>query len=317
MKERLLDKGYAALNEKKFEEALELFVSMGINGVETPQTELAIVICLVELGRIEEAIEHCERILKEIFTEDILDVYISLLLQTDQFEQAEKVIDDVIANEAISELYRMKLQNLLQIAEKGTGGKNVSFQTREQINEVENILLHGHDVTKQMELISMLETVDVQSILNVLKRYLQDEKKNPVLKSLIIQVLNNKEIDEDILVCKFGKSSVINPKLLEDRAFHFGEEVSKIFSKYIENDNPAVFQVLNEHWNYYVFSHYPFVLEPEDAKLWAVSLYIFGVRMYDIAEEQEEIEKFYLHHKDPVENIIKRFVDSVDMIHEP
>lgn len=313
VKERLLDKGYEALNEKNFEEAYELFKSMETNKIHTMQSELAIVICLVELSRIEEAIDYCEKILKEGFSEEVLDVYLSILLQMEYFEKANEVIIPVLKNEEISDLYHMKLQNLSQIAEKGTDSRNISH-TKEQIKEVENILLHDSNVTKQMEIVSILETMNIESILEVLKEFLRDDTKNPVLKSLIIQVLNNKEVDEEIQVCKFGREVMINPKLLDEEAFLFGDEVSKLLSQYIENDNPTMFQALNEQWNYYVFSYYPFVLEPRNKTLWATALYVFGARMYGIPIENREIDDYYRYHEKEIDEIVSRLKNNPDMI---
>ena len=84
-----------ALKERKFEDALRCFEILRQYNAETEQTELASVICLLELKHMEEAKEKCEQLLETgaVLFGDILETYVTILVQTNDYEGVIETVE--------------------------------------------------------------------------------------------------------------------------------------------------------------------------------------------------------------------------------
>ncbi len=101
LSERYIDQGFLALKEREFEEALRCFEILRQYNAETEQTELASVICLLELKRIEESKKQCEKLLETgtVLFGDILETYVTILVQTNDYEGVIQTVEEVLADE--------------------------------------------------------------------------------------------------------------------------------------------------------------------------------------------------------------------------
>ncbi len=103
LSERYIDEGFLALKERKFEDALRCFEILRQYNAETEQTELASVICLLELKRMEEAKDKCEQLLKTgvVLFGDILETYVTILVQTNDYEGVIETVEKVLQTKDI------------------------------------------------------------------------------------------------------------------------------------------------------------------------------------------------------------------------
>ncbi|MGQ0440882.1 hypothetical protein ACT4UT_31505, partial [Bacillus sp. B-TM1] len=76
LSERYIDEGFLALKERKFEDALRCFEILRQYNAETEQTELASVICLLEL-KLSHTFQEYHQIIQLLFP---VTVHTSLLL---------------------------------------------------------------------------------------------------------------------------------------------------------------------------------------------------------------------------------------------
>lgn len=64
LKERLLAEGMEALKGKRYKEAYTYFVQLEQLQWHDDDVQMALVVCLFEMGQIEEAKERCEQLLE-------------------------------------------------------------------------------------------------------------------------------------------------------------------------------------------------------------------------------------------------------------
>ena len=90
-----------ALKERKFEDALRCFEILRQYNAETEQTELASVICLLELKHMEEAKRNVNSCWKQelYYFGDILETYVTILVQTNDYEGVIETVEKVLQNE--------------------------------------------------------------------------------------------------------------------------------------------------------------------------------------------------------------------------
>lgn len=79
----------------EIEDALRCFEILRQYNAETEQTELASVICLLELKHMEEAKEKCEQLLETgaVLFGDILETYVTILVQTNDYEGVIETVE--------------------------------------------------------------------------------------------------------------------------------------------------------------------------------------------------------------------------------
>lgn len=119
LSERYIDKGFLALKEREFEDALRCFEILRQYNAETEQTELASVICLLELKRMEEAKEKCEQLLETgaVLFGDILETYVTILVQTNDYEGVIETVEEVLQTKDIIPEQKEKLAQLALFAQ--------------------------------------------------------------------------------------------------------------------------------------------------------------------------------------------------------
>ena len=162
-----------ALKERKFEDALRCFEILRQYNAETEQTELASVICLLELKRMEEAKDKCEQLLKTgvVLFGDILETYVTILVQTNDYEGVIETVEKVLQTKDIMPDQKEKLAQLALFAEGMLNEGDASlvdsnFELDEFTNEI-----FGENFGQKLRAIQRLSLKDLDLALPVLKKF--------------------------------------------------------------------------------------------------------------------------------------------------
>ena len=149
---------------------------------ETEQTELASVICLLELKRMEEAKDKCEQLLKTgvVLFGDILETYVTILVQTNDYEGVIETVEKVLQTKDIMPDQKEKLAQLALFAEGMLNEGDASlvdsnFELDEFTNEI-----FGENFGQKLRAIQRLSLKDLDLALPVLKKFLIDEEQHPI-----------------------------------------------------------------------------------------------------------------------------------------
>src|SRR5690606_8883706 len=107
LKERLMEKGLEALTNKKFSEALTFLTQAQEFERGNHEIELGIVICLFEMGELEQAKENCLVMLKEDVGDyfHVLQIYVTILIQLGQYDEVKTTIEAVLDEDAVPPEY--------------------------------------------------------------------------------------------------------------------------------------------------------------------------------------------------------------------
>ncbi|MCX8046615.1 MAG: DUF3196 family protein, partial [Anoxybacillus gonensis] len=263
LKERLLSEGMDALKGKRYKEAYIYLKELEQLELHDDDVEMALVVCLFEMGQIQEAKEKCERLLER--GKGDWTVYISMLVHLQQYDEVVTVI--------------RKLQQkgfdctsflpLLQFSEK-----MIRSQYEQQAKQYEPIF-ESDQWLKQLRILQQLDSRIVLSIAPIFARYLCDEEKHPIVKTTMLHMLRKAHVIEPMTVKKFGQTTTVVPAELDDRKQNdWIEQVLHIVEQTWAKQNPTMYEWCEQIWLRYMFMTYPFLPEGSEQQ-WANALYTY------------------------------------------
>lgn len=294
LQKRLLDKGMEALQKKNFDEALTLLQQTLEYDDTLDEVQFGIVICLFELGYLEEAKEKCYSMLKQDVGDyyDVLQLYLTILVQLGNYNEVESTIEAVLQEDKIPPQTVESFYKLLDFSRKMNANEEVEEPRHIEVSK----MMDSDSVQEQWNVVQALrnERIGISYSYPLLDEYLLDETKHPIVKTAILQMFMEKDIFREVSVEKFGQVLPINTAELYEIDTHtFTHEVLEELDRVLGNENPSLFEVAKEMWFRHLYVSYPFISQPENASVWAAGLHKVGYDLHGIEIELEEIAELY------------------------
>ncbi len=296
--EKLVTKGMDALKRKKFSDAHSYFDQSLQIEPDHPQARFGLALSLIEQSRLEEAKEITEKMLKEDIGNyfDILQVHISLLVQLGQYNEVVVMLEGIMEEEKLPANLAESLYHLLHFSRQMVDGETkieMDDEAKKPPNELLHMLNYGSP-DKQWLAIQMLGKMPTHVFVDSIKEFLLNDENDPVLKSIILQLLKEKNVEEQIEVHKFGKKYKVNILNLED-VFHekFGKNTLELVANKLESQNPSLYEAASQVWWHYLFALYPISPEPLNPSIWAAALHKTAVQLFGLEDDVLEIANEY------------------------
>ncbi|QOY33994.1 tetratricopeptide repeat protein [Anaerobacillus isosaccharinicus] len=296
--EKLVGKGMEALKEKKFSDALSFFEQALEIDPDHPQGRFGVALSLIEQSRLDEAKAVTEKMLKEDIGSyyDILQVHISLLVQLGQYDDVVAMLEGIMGEEKLPANLAESFYHLLHFSRQMVDDGPL-IDVTEEIQVPPEDLVHMLNTgvpEKQWLAIQMLGKLPGQVFFEAITQFLKTEEHDPVLKSMVLQLLKEKNIEEKVEIHKFGKIIIKNVSDLEN-VFHekFGKDTLVLVSEHLESENPSLYEMISHVWWHYLFALYPISPEPLNTKLWAAAIHKIGGEMTGMDIDELQIAKQY------------------------
>lgn len=296
--DKLVGKGMEALKEKQFVTALSYFTQALQIEPNHPQGRFGVALSLIEQSRLEEAKDVTKNMLNEDIGNfyDVLQVHISLLVQLGQYDEVVTILEGIMSEERLPANMAESFYHLLhfsrQMVEDGTT-LEIADEHQEPPEELLQ-MLNEESIEKQWLAIQMLGKMANRVFFEAVKDCLKNKKFDPVLKSIILQFLKEKNIAETIEIHKFGKVVKLHTTELES-VFHekFGKNTLAVVAEQLENHNPSLFEMASQMWWHYLFVIYPIVPKPLNPNLWAAAIHKTAAEMTGLEEDDLQLAKLY------------------------
>ncbi|GMB07435.1 tetratricopeptide repeat protein [Thermolongibacillus altinsuensis] len=288
LKERLLEKGMEALQAKRYKEAYEWLEQAKQFDADDADLELAMVVCLFELGEAKEAKKRCQALLEQ--GKGDWSLYLSILIHLQQY-------DEVIATIERLQKEGRDCTPFLPLLEFSK--KICRSSAENEIKQLTSSLLEQDDWEQHVQIIKQLENKYIEPIVPVLNDYLSDERKHPFVKTMILRLLMSKQVKQVVTIQKFGKMMQCSPiQLDENEQAAFADEVLSIVENKFTQQNPSLYEWVKSIWLRYLYMMYPFVPDEFPAEQWAEALYAFVQQcqgqqteaLHPLIEEIQKIE---------------------------
>ena len=318
--DRYAEKGMDALINKQFEEAATYFEEAIALNEELYNAQFGLVVVFVELGKYEEAKLRCKSILQKGLGDyfKTMEMYLMILLQLNEYEEMEATINALSKEGYIPLDKEEHFNNMLSFSRRMSDERKTAFVEEEEIvSEFEEELdLFSKSDQEQLILVSRLKNENIRKYIDEIKDYLQSPEGHPFVKTTLLLLLKEQELQDECDVEKFLKHVTVVPAQLEDiHTSDFFRKTVLILEEQVAHENPSLYDLARQLAERHHFLMYPF--EPkESAECWAAAHHMLAeqyqgeedneiriARQYDVDCEQVMKIIEYLQHIEDISSI--------------
>ncbi|WP_339195168.1 DUF3196 family protein [Solibacillus sp. FSL R5-0449] len=217
MMDRLLNEAKYLAENNQYKEANELFEQALLLG-EGDEVSLSIfAYSLYEEKNFERAKQVCEELLAigpNMYFE-VMELYLTICMQLRQFKQVEKIIESLFDEQLIPEHEAEKFERLKNLNAHIAENQESHFQAPiiegDELEEFTAAEFLEMSAQQQMMRIHELTEKNIRPYSEELKAVIENESIQPFIKSLLLILLVEQEVNLDVTVSKFGQSKALNP----------------------------------------------------------------------------------------------------------
>lgn len=265
-KQEMEDEAFRALQDKRYKEALKMFDHLLSYAVDHQEIALGKLTCLIELGRQQEAEEVCEQLIarKDQNYYSYLHIYATLLFQAQKYNEVTELLELVPVHNDIPEPFRSQLEKLQHVNEnlQSEQEDEVAIVTKKELEEA----VENEDTIAQWHLVNHLHQTKLNTYIELFKKMLVDAAVHPVIKTVIIGLLQAESVDEEIEVSKFNQHILINPSTFPFMTEHpFRKQLRHELGD-LEDENPSFYAFSEQLIDRYFYVNYPLTPELDEVE---------------------------------------------------
>lgn len=293
------DNAFRSLQDKRYVEALKSFDNLLYYGINRQEIALGKLTCLIELGRQGEAEEMCETLIakKDQDYYSYIHIYATLLFQSHKHKEVDEELEPVLQNQDIPEPFKSQLKKLYHVND---------HLMQEQVEE-QNVLtkrelteaVRKKDTIAQWHLVNHLHQLNLTTYLDLFQKMLTDDAVHPVVKSVIIGLLQAESIDLEVTITKFENEMTINPNTYPYMADHpFRKQLRADLDEF-EQNNPSFYTFAEQLMDRYFYVNYPFTPALADLTIMREAL----VALVNLSLDPDQVIREEDHQEKVVEQI--------------
>ncbi|PFO03531.1 hypothetical protein COJ85_12810 [Bacillus sp. AFS076308] len=272
---RLTDKGLESLEKKKFHEAIPLLEEARELDPDNENILIGLVLAYFEAGAFKKAkVLANEMLLKGIGDYfQMVDLYLTVLIQLHEYREIVATIEALLDEKEIPPEKHDHFLTILQFSRRMAEGREQQDNEQEEDSEVSALnLLEIDDINEQMIIVANLADKNIRPYLDEITNYLKFEAGHPFIKTLVLNLLKEQEINRELIVKKFAiEKKVIPIKLPEVREQPKMLAVKALLAEHLESNNPGLYENALSIVERTFLISYPFELEPNSAEAWAAA----------------------------------------------
>lgn len=278
---------YQYMKEHKFTDALTIANNLIEHEIDELNINITKLSCLTSLNKLEEALIFIEGLLgnRDENYYAYFEIYIGLLYETNQYDEVMFILDEQenIPKELqpkFNELYRMAFQ---------TNEKIKMVSAKELLTELE-IAINSEDDLKQWNLINQLKKINVKPP-NDIVELLKLNTIHPVVKTSIFNWLRELDLKSEVEVVKFNQTKTFIPSETASLTKNIAVTKTMLHLRKIEEDNPTLYQMIEELLIKFIYVNYPILYDETDAKVVAMALEsvseqsLYGEHNHELSKE--------------------------------
>lgn len=281
------------LANQKFEEALKYS-----EGDELTLSVYAY--SLYEAKSFEKAKDVCEQLLSigPTMYLEVMELYLTICMQLKQYKQVESIISSLLEEGAIPQDQVEKFERLKEINANIAGNMEKQEELENQTVDINHEIFSLDyfmklSPNKQLNEVHELTSRNIRPIVPQLKSIIENESTHPFIKSIILILLVEQEVDINIMISKFDEKMNVNPSTLTlpTKMPQFNQ-ISKIVMDKLDKD-PSTLELVEYLIAKHAIVTYPFEWLHYDAEDVALSYIDFVRTMFGSVREMDyEIVEF-------------------------
>lgn len=298
-KESLKEESLQDLQAKRYEEALEKINELIQYQVTDQEILIGKMMCLMELGRLQEAEDMCEEIIQDKHNEHyfhFVHIYLTILFQSNKYDLLKERIEEELTSDNLPSILREQFLQLYDVSEKMESDlvdEKTSLYIEELLQAVKS-----SDHKKQWRNIMQLRTMNIKPDTAVIK-LLVHHSVHPVIKTAIFIWLQEQSYSKLVKVNKLGQELQVKPiDIPEIKELDIYKAIMYDLRNF-EQNNPIMNIFLSESLYRYLYVHYPILPPSDDKELISETLVNFSNYILDHGGE------------DPMDKHLKYYLDEI------
>ncbi|EIJ79073.1 hypothetical protein PB1_15984 [Bacillus methanolicus PB1] len=322
LEKRLMEKGLEKLQLKEYHEAIHLFSEAKNLDPENTEIHIGLVLAYFESGNLGEAKLLAKEMLKKGIGDysQIVELYISILVQLNEYEEIIAVIEALLEEKAIPPEKFEHFSRILHLSKKmieSKKEKRVAEENLHSIYEDKKKLFSSHDPKEQILKVAKISKQNIRPFIEEIKSYFISEEGHPFLKTMLLNILKEQEYKKEVRVNKFGKTEYLIPaKLTDIREQNKMFEITYMLKDTLENEDPVLFENIKTLIERHFFLMYPFDFSPTDPSVWAAAYHYIGTEYFGSARSVGEFAEKYNASAEEINKALK-IIREIDKISYP
>ncbi|SFE69654.1 tetratricopeptide repeat protein [Alteribacillus iranensis] len=226
---KLVTLGLRSLKAGDCEEALQYFLEALAHDPHHEEASYGLLLAFADSGRLQEGREWAEKLLRtgEANYFEVLQVYVSILAQLEEYEQVVSVLEAILEEEKFPPHMADKLYELLELSHSMIRSDMEPYvrvdSDKASIDtcvDWKDKLMRGTPDQK-MAALRELRLQEPDTVLPAIESVLADNHASPLLKSILLLLLKDWRIEKDVWVHKLdrqGEFSPVSLSLIEESA---------------------------------------------------------------------------------------------------
>lgn len=259
----LIARAHECVENGQFEEANECFEE-ALQYFEGDELTLSVYsYSLYETKNYEKAKIVCEKLLslRPTMYFEVMELYLTICMQLKEFLQVEQIISTLLKEEKIPKEQIDKFKKLKELNANIAQLKEMQDNKCNEEIQFENFQLDAFlslDKSEQVKEIHGLASTNIRPILSQLKAIVEHKECHPFIKSMILILCVEQQVDIEIKVEKFGETLVVNPLHLSvPTKMPKYQTISNIIENQLDN-NPTFLEMVTGLITKHAIVSYPF-----------------------------------------------------------
>jgi tetratricopeptide (TPR) repeat protein len=321
LEKRLTDKGLEKLEKKNFKEAINLLEEAKELDPENDEIMIGLVLAYFEASSFQKAkVLAKEMLLKGIGDYfQMVDLYLTILIQLHEYQEIVSTVEALLDEKEIPPEKHDHFLTILQFSRRMAENRQLDIEEPqpEEKNVQELNLFSLENLNEQMLLVSSLAEKNIRPYLAEIAGYLEADEGHPFLKTILLTLLKEQEIDRELSIRKFEMEKRIIPtKLPEVREEPRLKEVKRLLENQLESENPGLFENTIRMVERIFFISYPFELEPGSTTAWAAAFHYIAEDYLGMDTKVSELSSNYGVLIEEIEQA-KSMIEEIEKISYP
>lgn len=296
-KEELEKESLTALKNKQYEVALSKLEQLIAYNIDNQEIMIGKVICLMELGKKEEAQEFNLRLIekKDAGYYQYVHIYLTNLFQSHQYKELIEVVDLELENDHIPNALKEQYIQLYEVSKNMY--ENIKKELFKKQVQKFNEAFRREDFRKQFAIIQQMRFDNLEPN-NKIRSLLMQESAHPVIKTVIFKWLIEMDYKESVTISKFGQTLELSPKIAVNIDNNLFLKAMKELIVDIEQENPILYDTIVEILKRFIYVTYPLDLQAYNLNHFLTALLKVAHYSYDSIDEKSDIDKINTYMKE-------------------
>ncbi|WP_026702823.1 tetratricopeptide repeat protein [Salibacterium aidingense] len=263
--DKLSKEGLDELKGGDKEKASELFSEALKHDPEHEEASYGLLLAYAETGQLKKGSQWAEKMMEWDYGNyfDVLQVYVSLLAQIGEYEKVVTVLEGIQEEERFPARMAEQLFELLELSRNMADSHTVDMEDDKlpaPLNDVnwEEELKTGSGEHK-LTLLGEMKNYPPENVLPAIRLLLTDEDCTPLLKSLLLLLLKDLNIEESVWVKKVNRKGEFSPASLcpiEESTAYIN--ISQLMEQVLAHEDPILLEHAQELLREILLFYYPF-----------------------------------------------------------